>query len=97
MSYFRVNYAIATVGTTSLVLFMNPLSLVVLAFLALMWAYFYILKSGPVVLGGRELRCGRRGAGRAADDVYKERAAHRRAGGAGVLYSSVEDGEALVG
>lgn len=55
VSYFRVNYAIVTVGTCALVLLMNPWSVIVLAFLALLWAYFYVLKSGPVVIGGREL------------------------------------------
>ena len=58
LSYFRVNYMIATVATTSLVLFLNPWSLIVLAGLMLVWSYFYIIKSSPVVLGGRELRCG---------------------------------------
>lgn len=55
LSYFRVNYMIATVATTSLVLFLNPWSLIVLAGLMLVWSYFYIIKSGPLVLGGREL------------------------------------------
>ena len=57
VAYFRVNYLITTVATTSLVLFMNPMSLIVLAVLALLWTYFYIVKSGPVSIGGRELRC----------------------------------------
>lgn len=56
VAYFRVNYMITTCGVTSLVLLMNLWSLVVLAGLALMWFYFYMIKTTPVVLGGRELR-----------------------------------------
>ena len=54
ISYFRTNYAIVTVGTTALVMLMNPWSLFVLALLALVWFYFYIMKTTPLVLGGRE-------------------------------------------
>jgi hypothetical protein len=57
VSYFRVNYMITSVATTSLVLFMNPSSLIVLALLSLVWSYFYLVRTTPVVLGGRELRC----------------------------------------
>lgn len=56
LAYFKVNYVIGTVATSSLVLFMNPASIVVLACLALMWFYFYIIRTAPVVMGGRELR-----------------------------------------
>ena len=54
VSYFRTNYAIATVGTTALVMLMNPWSLIVLAVLAALWSYMYIIKTTPLVLGGRE-------------------------------------------
>ena len=36
---------------------LNPWSLIVLAFLALLWGYAYVVRTAPVVLGGRELRC----------------------------------------
>lgn len=36
---------------------MNPWSLIVLAVLALVWGYSYIVRTTPFVLGGRELRC----------------------------------------
>ena len=54
VGYFKTNYAIVTVGTTALVMFLNPWSLIVLAVLAAIWFYFYIIKTTPVVLGGRE-------------------------------------------
>lgn len=56
VSYFKVNYGIVGVGTTALVMFLNPWSLIVLAFLALIWAYAYIVRTAPFVVGGRELR-----------------------------------------
>ena len=54
LSYFRTNYALLTVSVTALVMVMNPWSLIVLAFLAAIWFYFYIVKTTPLVLGGRE-------------------------------------------
>ena len=39
------------------VMFMNPWSLIVLAVLALLWGYAYMVRTTPLVLGGRELRC----------------------------------------
>lgn len=55
VAYFKVNYGIVGLGTTALVMFLNPWSLIVLAFLALVWAYSYIVRSTPFVIGGREL------------------------------------------
>lgn len=54
MSYFKTNYAILAVGTTALVMLMNPWSLIVLAFLALLWFYMYVIKTSALVIGGRE-------------------------------------------
>jgi hypothetical protein len=34
---------------------LNPYSLIVLAVLGLLWFYAYIIKTGPLSLGGREL------------------------------------------
>ncbi|KAL4424481.1 hypothetical protein ABPG77_006790 [Micractinium sp. CCAP 211/92] len=56
VAYFKVNYGIVAVGTTALVMFMNPWSLIVLAVLALVWGYSYIVRTTPFVVGGRELR-----------------------------------------
>ena len=55
VSYFKTNYAILAVGTTAMVMLMNPWSLMVLAFLAMGWFYVYVLKtSTTLVIGGRE-------------------------------------------
>jgi hypothetical protein len=54
VSYFRTNYALLTISTTALVMLMNPWSLIVLAVLAAAWFYMYIIKTTPLVLGGRE-------------------------------------------
>jgi PRA1 family protein 1 len=53
-SYFRTNYALATAGTTALVMLLNPWSIIVLAILGAVWFYMYIVKTSPLVLGGRE-------------------------------------------
>eukprot|EP00890_Picochlorum_soloecismus_P006047 jgi/Picsp_1/6443/NSC_03790-R1_protein len=53
-SYFKQNYAILAVGTTAMVMLMNPWSLIVLAFLALVWFYMYIIKTSALAIGGRE-------------------------------------------
>lgn len=42
-------------GTTALVMLMNPWSLIILAILAAVWFYSYIIKTTPLVVGGRTL------------------------------------------
>lgn len=54
VSYFKTNYAIVAMGTTALLMLMNPSSLIVLGLLALVWFYMYIIKTSALVLGGRE-------------------------------------------
>lgn len=54
-AYFRTNYAALAVGTTALVMLMNPWSLLVLAALGAGWFYAYIVRAAPLVIGGREL------------------------------------------
>lgn len=54
VTYFRTNYAIVTGGVTALVMLMNPWSLIVLAILAGLWFWAYIIKTTPLVLGGRQ-------------------------------------------
>ncbi len=54
-AYFRTNYAAAALGTTALVMLMNPWSLLVLAALGAAWFYAYIVRTAPLVVGGREL------------------------------------------
>lgn len=55
VAYFKTNYAIIAVGTTALVMLFNPYSIIVLAFLALIWFWAYVIKVGPLYIGGREL------------------------------------------
>ncbi|KDD73978.1 PRA1 family protein [Helicosporidium sp. ATCC 50920] len=55
LSYFRVNYCIAGVATTSLVMLLHPWSLIVLAGLGVLWFWAYILRPGPLSFNGREL------------------------------------------
>ncbi|KAL6769209.1 hypothetical protein ACKKBG_A17900 [Auxenochlorella protothecoides x Auxenochlorella symbiontica] len=54
-AYFKVNYGIVGIATTALVMFFNPWSVVVLAGLALVWFYAYLIRSGPFVFNGREI------------------------------------------
>lgn len=54
VSYFKTNYALVAVGTVATVMLLNPWSLIILAILALGWFYMYIIRSTPLVLGGRE-------------------------------------------
>ncbi|WPT15210.1 PRA1 family protein B4 [Picochlorum sp. SENEW3] len=53
-TYFKTNYAVLAVGTTALVMLLNPWSLIVLAVLALVWFYMYVIKTSALVIGGRE-------------------------------------------
>lgn len=53
-TYFKTNYMIIATATTALTLFLNPWSLIVLAGLALVWFYAYILRTGPISINGRE-------------------------------------------
>lgn len=54
-AYFRVNYGIVGVGTTALVMLLHPWSIVVLAMLASVWFYAYLVRSTPLSFNGREL------------------------------------------
>lgn len=55
VAYFKANYGIVGVGITSMVMFMNFTSIIVLAMLAVLWGYAYIVRTTPFVMGGREL------------------------------------------
>lgn len=54
-AYYKVNYGIIGVATMGLVMLFNPWSLVVLAGLALVWIYAYLLRSTPFSFNGREI------------------------------------------
>lgn len=64
-SYFRVNYLILLLSSVGLGFLMHPSSLFVLAAVAVGWVYVFAVRSGPLVINGRELRCVCVGGGRA--------------------------------
>lgn len=55
-AYFRVNYLAFVLVVTVTCMVLNPTSLVVLGFLALVWLYFFAIRTSPVVIGGRTFR-----------------------------------------
>ena len=57
-AYFRVNYLILMLCVTFITLLLNPTSLIVLGFLTAGWSYLFVVRTAPVVIGGRTFRCG---------------------------------------
>ena len=55
-AYFRVNYALFVLAITVTCMLLNPASLLVLAFLALVWGYLFGWRTAPIVIGGRTFR-----------------------------------------
>ena len=51
-------------GSVALSFLMHPASLFVLAALLVGWVYAFALRTGPIVINGRELRWGGGGCGR---------------------------------
>ena len=43
---------------TFITLLMNPTSLLVLGFLTAGWSYLFVVRTAPIVIGGRTFRCG---------------------------------------
>ena len=58
-SYFRVNYLVVLMSSVGLGFLMHPSSLFVLAALLVGWVYVFAVRSGPLVINGRELRWAR--------------------------------------
>lgn len=56
-NYFRVNYLIIMLMTTAATFLMHPSSLLVLGLLASGWMYVFLMRTTPIVVGGRTLRC----------------------------------------
>lgn len=54
-AYFRVNYLIVLMGTVAMGFVMNPSSLFVLGALLVGWVYVFAVRTGPLVVNGREL------------------------------------------
>lgn len=57
-AYFRVNYLILMLCVTFITLLLNPTSLIVLGFLTAGWSYLFVVRTAPIVIGGRTFRCG---------------------------------------
>lgn len=55
-SYFRVNYLLVMIASTAATFAMHPSSLFVLFMLLGGWIYLMFVRTGPLVLGGRQLR-----------------------------------------
>ena len=55
-AYFRVNYLIFVGLVTAVCFCLHPMSLFVVAFLAMAWTYLFIVRQAPVVIGGRTFR-----------------------------------------
>lgn len=56
-AYFRVNYLIFVSLVTLVCFGFHPTSLIVVAFLAMAWAYLFLVRQAPIVLAGRTFKC----------------------------------------
>lgn len=56
-AYFRINYLIIMLCVTFITLLVNPSSLIVLGFLTAGWSYLFVVRTSPIVIGGRTFRC----------------------------------------
>ncbi|KIY96207.1 PRA1 family protein B6 [Monoraphidium neglectum] len=54
-AYFRINYLIVLLASVALGFLMHPSSLFVLGALLIGWVYVFAVRSGPLVINGREL------------------------------------------
>lgn len=54
-AYFRTNYLMVMMSSVVLGFLMHPSSLFVLGALVVGWVYVFALRSGPLVINGREL------------------------------------------
>ncbi|KAK9831507.1 hypothetical protein WJX81_003743 [Elliptochloris bilobata] len=52
-AYFRINYLILMLCVTFITLLLNPTSLLVLGFLTAGWSYLFVVRTAPIVIGGR--------------------------------------------
>lgn len=55
-NYFKVNYLVVIVTITAVTMALYPTSLIVLGLLALAWLYLFVIKSSPLVIGGRTFK-----------------------------------------
>lgn len=57
MAYFKINYLIITLSAVAIAFITHPGSLFVLAALVASWLYVFVLRTGPLEINGRQLRC----------------------------------------
>ncbi|DBA83988.1 TPA: hypothetical protein ACH3X1_006477 [Trebouxia sp. C0004] len=57
-NYFKVNYLVVIVTITAVTMALYPTSLIVLGLLALAWLYLFVIRSSPLVIGGRTFNVG---------------------------------------
>ena len=53
-SYYRTNYFVLMLTTMSVVFLLHPMAILWLSVLVLMWAWLFLVHSGPLTIGGRE-------------------------------------------
>jgi hypothetical protein len=70
-AYFRINYLIIMLCVTFITLLVNPSSLIVLGFLTAGWSYLFVVRTSPIVIGGRTFRYVWRRASRDACTVVR--------------------------
>lgn len=56
LQYFRINYLIVLLATIVVCMIMSPKSLFVLMALFCGWVYLFIIRSAPLVIGGKTIR-----------------------------------------
>jgi hypothetical protein len=76
-AYFRTNYLIVLLSSIAVGFLMHPSSLFMLGGLVVGWIYVFALRTGPLVINGRELRCDGAG-GVGAGTLRPEMAGSRR-------------------
>jgi hypothetical protein len=59
VAYFKVNYLILALSSVAIAFITHPGSLFVLAALIASWLYVFVVRTGPLEINGRTLRCGR--------------------------------------
>lgn len=55
LAYYRTNYLVFGLAITALAFVSNPVSLIWMAILGLVWFYLFMLKTSPLVINGREI------------------------------------------
>lgn len=54
LGYYRTNYLVFGVAITTLAFLSNPISLIWMALVGLLWFYLFMVRTAPLVINGRE-------------------------------------------